>query len=233
MTNLRAVNRWHLLALVGAGTLLGLGFMLASTSQVGAVVGDPRILPPASRPYLQPYSAWDAQWWTWVIEQGFYPLVDQTGEHCADGQSGRVWFLGGSFAGAPVTRQCTITTDKALFFPIQNWFWIQFPEDPPYDIAAMRAYLAAQNDATGGRSASIDGVPVLNLDTYRTRSGIFYAFLPGDNALGLPEMLTGPNVDDGWYLFLKPLTAGNHTIHFTGADGLVDVTYNLTVVRSW
>jgi len=97
----------------------------------------------------------------------------------------------------------------------------------------VRAGLAAANDATGGRSASIDGVPVLNLDLYRTRSARFYAYLPGDNAFGLPEMMLGPNFDDGWYLFLKPLTAGDHTIHFTGADGSVDVTYNLTVVPAW
>jgi len=52
-----------------------------------------------------------------------------------------------------------------------------------------------------------------------------------------PGVPAGPTIDEGSvYLFLAPLSAGSHTIHFktlaSGWDGsplIQDVTYNLTV----
>lgn len=110
--------------------------------------------------------------------------------------------------------------------------WLSFPDDPyigfgwlepPGGEEAVRAALAADNDASGGRSATIDGVAVQDLDDYRVTSPAFYAEWPEWTYLG-------PNFDDGWYLMLAPLSEGEHTISFTGSDGGVDVTYNLTVV---
>jgi hypothetical protein len=105
--------------------------------------------------------------------------------------------------------------------------------DEPGGEDAIRAYLAEQNDATGGRSATIDGRAVEDLDRYRVTSPQFEAFVPEDNLFrdyGFPEMVTGPDFDDGWYLMLAPLSVGEHTVSFTGSDGYVNVTYHLSVV---
>ena len=49
----------------------------------------------------------------------------------------------------------------------------------------------------------------------------------------------GPAIDDGFYVMLKPLSVGPHTLHFMGASAgcpligspfSVDVTYDLTIV---
>jgi len=42
-----------------------------------------------------------------------------------------------------------------------------------------------------------------------------------------PNTVT-PAVEDGVYLLLAPLSAGQHTIHFTVA-GFLDITYHLNV----
>ena len=63
---------------------------------------------------------------------------------------------------------------------------------------------------------------VQDLDDYRVVSPVFSAYWPGWQTLY-------PNVDDGWYLLLAPLSAGEHDISFTGWDGGQDIVYHLTV----
>jgi hypothetical protein len=200
------------------------------------------------------YGEWAAQWWSWVFEAPVdaNPLLDTTGEHCAQGQSGSVWFLAGASWGSPVSRDCEIPADKALFFPLENYAYISWSTDPytwtPEEEAFWRGVLADGIDTYGGGLvAEIDGVPLVNLDDYRVQSPVFYSWVPDDNYIdftsgtcrghGPPRPcsdwqegdLSGPHVDDGTYLLLMPLSPGEHTLHFAGWNGAVDVTYNLTV----
>ncbi len=220
-------------ATVAACALLAIGLLLTSATDASATNPNPGILPPQSTPFGQSYGEWAADWWTWLIEAGGVPNGDETGEYCAVGQSGKVWFLAGEWGDEyAYQRECEVPAGKALFFPVQNYAWLSFPDDPyigfpdvpePGGEDAVRALLADANDGSGGRSATIDGVAVQDLDDYRVTSPEFYAQWPGWYYLG-------PNYDDGWYLMLAPLSVGEHTISFTGWDGNVDVTYDLTVV---
>ena len=54
------------------------------------------------------------------------PLLDQTGQNAALGQSGEVWFLAGTTGGS-AERTVTVPPGKALFFPIVNNLWINIP----------------------------------------------------------------------------------------------------------
>ncbi len=62
-------------------------------------------------------------WWQWAlsIPAAINPITDATGEFAAVGQSGPVWYLAGNFGGTTV-RTVTVPADKALFFPILNYF---------------------------------------------------------------------------------------------------------------
>ena len=57
--------------------------------------------PPDSIPYQRTYAEWTAEWWKWFISipTGDNPLNDPSGERCALGQQGPVWFLVGSGGG--------------------------------------------------------------------------------------------------------------------------------------
>jgi hypothetical protein len=74
---------------------------------------------------------------------------------------------------------------------------------------------------------------------FRVQSQVFDITLPTDNLFGIDPGTYSPAIDDGFYVMLKPLSVGTHTLHFESASGGcpliggpfgVDVTYDLTVV---
>ena len=75
--------------------------------------------------------------------------------------------------------------------------------------------------------AEIDGVPIKDLQQYRTQSPLFtLGPLPENNifqweGFQCPAGTTTPSVADGFCLMLKPLSAGTHTIHFGGTAKFV------------
>lgn len=105
-----------------------LGIVIAVTTVMlpGGAFGqngnpNPGVHPINSKPYGQSYGEWSAKWWQWVLAAPTLvnPNLDVDGSHCGEGQSGHVWFLGGSFGTLPpfVTRRCTVPPGKSLFMP--------------------------------------------------------------------------------------------------------------------
>ncbi len=100
---------------------------------------------------------------------------------------------------------------------------------------------AAADSLTGatGLTATIDGHEVADLVDFRVQSPRFAVTIPADNvwkSFGPPcdTIKAGryaPIVADGWYLLVRPLAHGAHTIHFTGGvPGFrLDITYHLHV----
>src|SRR6188768_1231986 len=66
---------------------------------------------------------WSEEWWKWAasFDDDESPIIDRSGDLCASGQQGSVWFLAGVYGSAPVKRECTIPADKWIFFPIVNY----------------------------------------------------------------------------------------------------------------
>lgn len=198
----------------------------------------PGVAPPQSHPHGLTYGEWAARWWQWALETPFsvHPLLDfLTGADCSVGQQGRVWFLGGTFAIAPgVERDCTVPTGTALFFPIINAGYFAFLDDPPEQRTEefVRAQVACGDYVL---AAEIDGVPVDMPERYLELSPLFEVNLPDDNILGIEPQLLSPSVDQGVYLFVRPLPVGEHTIHFSGTQTcpfgsfVEQVTYRITV----
>jgi len=216
---------------------------MSGLAQAGSGNPNPQILPVHSRPHGNTYGEWSARWSQWVfsIPAAVNPALDDTGAHCAEGQSGQVWFLAGSFGNA-VSRTCTIPHGKALFFPIvaTSFGAAVFSCEPtnpgvPCDVAELRAAAAEAVDSVT-LEASIDSAPLRNLNDYRVPSPVFSVTLPEDNVLAIPSGIYAPMVSDGYWLMLAPLSAGAHTIHFKAtitsgpAEGFeIEITYHLTV----
>ena len=199
------------------------------------------IFPPDSRPYGKTYSEWSGAWWRWAysIPASVNPVADRTGIHAAEGQSGKVWFLAGTFGGL-ANRTVTIPEGKALFFPIANEIWVNTPQfgdnpwSPEQEIFA-RGLIATILDNITTLTCEIDGQVVRHLSSYRfhTAVGEDYMVTFPEDSVSLPAGTYGPSVDEGYYLMLAPLSVGHHKIHFTAAatDGSfsLDVTYHLTI----
>jgi len=202
------------------------------------------------------YGEWSAEHWRWTFSLPVdnHPLFDTA--DCSAGQSGRVWFLGGTFtttvnpSGVVVgtaDRDCRVPVGTALFFPLINTECSTIEGNGTTD-AELRACATFFQDHAHDLAATIDGVPVEDLDSYRVQSPLYtFGPLPDNNILQLfgldaPAGSTSPSVADGVLLMLRPMSQGNHTIHFTAAQTFstangdpfdfefrLDITYHLTI----
>jgi hypothetical protein len=233
--------RLHLaafLALMAIGTARS-----ASSSQDGPChpsAADPCVFSPDANPYGKSYSDWAAEWWQWVLAQpgGSNPLNDTTGANCMQGQFGKVWFLAGTLNGNAVSRTCAVPAGKALLFPVVNAAYISSKSDSPQQLTLEFLRTQASSGVAGASNltTTIDGVSVPDImQQYREKSTPFSKVLPEGNIFGISQLFSlGLGVDEGWYLVVKPLAAGSHTIHFTGSVSAskVDVTYDITIASS-
>src|SRR5215470_9735616 len=184
------------------------------------------------------------EWWQWVlsIPPSVNPLLDTTGDQCMVGQHGTTFFLAGSWVSGPVTRDCDIPQTATLFFPVINEINFDTPDQCGQGAALpssfYRSLSKAYVDGAANMSVTLDGQPVGPLR--RMVSPVFEIALPDDNIFVgacTPDLTGGiysPAVDDGYYVQLKPLAVGAHTlvIHAEqpSAGAVLDITYNLNVV---
>jgi hypothetical protein len=199
---------------------------------------NPRVLPAGSTPYGMTYGQWSAAWWQWAfsIPSSTNPLFTDGAVDCSYAQSGRVWFLVGVLnVSGHAERSCSIPSGTALFLPIIN-VECSTLEPPPFfgsNEAELRA--CAHSFGFTNLTAEIDGHPLEDLASYTADSPLYEFTVPDDNILGVPGGSEGLSVANGVYLFLAPLSLGEHTLHFGGTypdfgGFTLDITYHLTVL---
>lgn len=194
------------------------------------------IFPIDSKPYGLTYGEWTVRWWQWAlsIPQDNNPITDKTGKNCALNQEGPVWFLTGTTGGS-VVRDCTIPAGKAILLTPLNieCSYAEFPAlKTEKELRDCAKWPGASVEVT------IDGSKIQDIQKYQTQSPIFNVVFPQKNLFGAPG---GPTqaVSGGWWLLLKPLSPGKHTIHASGnvidnpttgtQSFATEVTYRLTV----
>jgi hypothetical protein len=199
-----------------------------------------------SKPYGHPYGYWTSNWWQWLygIPKDHNPGYDKTGENCNQYQSGPVWYLAGVFGnghGGSAELLCTIPAGKSILFPIIDWECSYaengLGQDNYTTAEGLRACAKSGMDKVFHLSASIDGVEVKDLQKYRVLSPLYNLTLPKNNVLGVKSGVT-QSINDGFYIFLPPLSPGKHEITFRGLNVepqenfdfyVEDIIYHLTV----
>jgi hypothetical protein len=181
------------------------------------------------KPFGQSWSEWVAKWCKWALsipkEQN--PCLDRTGRNCSVNQNDKnVWYLAGTFGNiALVKRKCRVPVGKAIFFPIlvKEDSFVEDVDLLTEDQLIKRATYAT--DKVSSIEATLDQMKIDHLENYRARSHVFDLVFPEDN---IYDVRAGPtrSVCDGFWLFIKPLSKGRHTIHFRGqtmlAEGYVE-----------
>jgi hypothetical protein len=221
---------------IGGSVIVVLGLVLSATGN--------RVLAQADN-----FKDLSAEWWQWAlsIPEPDNPLVDSTGEKCAVGEHGNVWFLAGAFFGGVAERTCSVPEGKEIYFPVINSVNFDAPnvcgqgaESIP--VEELRATSAAFIGGATDLSVSLDETPIRSLR--RTQTKVFQLALPPQNLFdgvcaafgGLPAGIYSPAVDDGVYVKLDHLPLGDHDLHFLAANPAagfaLDVKYHLTVVAS-
>lgn len=244
MTNMR----WPRIRLGSAAIAVALTVLaLGDGAESGNRNANNHVYPPDSKPFGMTYGEWGGAWVQWAlsIPAEVTPFLDPDGTHCGTLQSGPVWFLAGT--GGPlsrVTRTCSIPLGRAIFLPIAGYLNDYPCPNPAFQPApgqSIEAFLAEGaapfTDQVHVIEAELDGVPIVNLMAFRSRTPMV-SFTAAANLRrdDVDPCITGSpqlGVADHYALMLKPLSAGNHTLHFkAGISSSVittDVTYHLTI----
>ena len=154
-------------------------------------------------------SEWAEAYLQWVaaFPRSNSPVSDTSGALCAQKQQGNVWFLATSDGTAPIVRDCAIPSGKTLFVPIANTLERSGSAVPDCEaLARVAANTLSQH--LGQITLTIDGRPVDDLGGHHLGTGDCFA-------LGLRQASRSTArtaVADGFYVMLKPLAAGPHTL---------------------
>ncbi|HEX5758622.1 MAG TPA: hypothetical protein VF121_05470 [Thermoanaerobaculia bacterium] len=177
------------------------------------------------------YNELASEWTNWLVAEPFAtnPALDPDGRFCDLNQQGNVWFLASTFGGV-VDRTCEIPAGKAIFLSLGGVFVSFAPEFPSAgDPCSQMATAVEQvrcdvnNDVPVAPAISfvvtLDGEPIEDLLAYRAQSQPegYTLEVPDPSFLtdlGLDAGDRTPAVADGYFLYLKPLSQGQHTLNF-------------------
>jgi hypothetical protein len=219
--------RSTLMALVALGCAL---MMTPATAHAGS--GHAQVMPPHPHPFGVSYGVWSAAWWEWALSLPAtgHPLLQSGPVDCGAGQSGGVWFIGGSFSPGQTERSCQVPAGTALFLPVVNNVSLAFPTDPDSPRLLRRHAREAVDTATG-LFATVDGRTVDTFARYRADSPLLFVRMGPDNLFGLDEGTLLRGVSDGYWLMIAPLPPGQHHLRFGGTMGdfSLDISYEITV----
>lgn len=210
-------------------TLAAVGLLMAATTSAAAQGGINKIVEPGQKHFGLSYNELVEQWTNWFVAEPFatHPAFDPDGRFCDRNQEGDVWFLASTFGGV-VDRTCEIPAGKAIFISVGGAgasFAPEFPAagDPCLQMATdvEKVRCDMNNDVPVAPDisleATLDGTPVQDLFAFRAQSrpGGFTLHVPDPSFvtdLGLAPGDRFPAVADGYFLFLKPLKPGVHTL---------------------
>lgn len=197
---------------------------------------------PNERPYGKTYAEWTVIWVQQFMTANCANNPWLNSANVLFYKSGPVYMMAGlSTKGASVN--VTIPQDKALLFPLVNLFNDYPCPDSTFKPApdqSMQDFLKTGAEsylpAATGLAVEVDGVSISNPETYKFTSDLFYFTGNPQLASCVDGCVTGepqPCVTIGYYMMVKPMTKGQHTIHYhidipawnTGQDG----TYKVTV----
>ncbi len=193
-----------------------------------------------------------AEWWTWALEEpaATFPLQDEDTASQCEGtttfEGGEVLFLAGTTSGNTVTRECTVSSETWLFFPVVNT--VNLEPTGTFTERKLRTITNRQMNKTLARSTmfvTVDGDPIAFSEMEnRADTPLFTVDLPEGNIFEVdPEEYEA--VAEGVWVLLPPLSEGEHEIKFGGTflrgaqgdfphekkpDFTQDNTYILTVV---
>jgi hypothetical protein len=169
-------------------------------------------------PFGVSWEEWTIRWWKWIlsIPIDMNPGIDPSGKLFSSDQPYReVIFLAGTFEGH-ARRTYFIPTSRAIFFPVIN-FITSFAEEPQLKTESDLVTRANEDIASlTNVNLSIDGISIKNLNEYRVQSPVFDILFGETNAFKLPPGKTRA-ISDGFWIFLRGLPSGWHTIHAIGS----------------
>ncbi|MDO8365946.1 MAG: hypothetical protein Q7T20_04050 [Saprospiraceae bacterium] len=214
------------------------------TNQVEDRGNEPsKVFLPFENPYGQSYTNWTVSWMQRFM--GFNcdknPFVNP--DNALFYQKGQVYFLAGLSTEGDAIK-LTVPQGKAILFSLVNYInKYPCPNQPmePKPGQSLEHFLRAGALKTladvQGLSVEIDGVPISHLEAYQFTSRLFSFTGNPELASCLDVCVTGrpqKAVTSGFYLMLKPMSKGLHTLHYRAEIPSINAaqngTYYITVI---
>jgi hypothetical protein len=174
-------------------------------------------------PFGFTWEKWTEVWYKWMmaIPKERNPCLDETGEWSSMNQNNEnVWFLAGTFGNTNcVRRECTVPKSKALLFPLLvKEDSLADDSDLMTEPELVRRCKNATDKVTY-MEAKIDDKQIRNLEKFRVRSQVFDLMIPENNVYDIMACATR-SVCDGFWIFVRPMTKGPHSVYFKGETKL-------------
>jgi hypothetical protein len=183
------------------------------------------LFPVQSHPYGFSMDTWAENWWRWEmsIPSDQNPLF-HTDFDCSTNQTGPVFFIPPVAVGSQnLVRSCTVEHGKALAFSLSTVLNDYPCPDPTFQPAPGQSLFnflltgaMAGNADVAEIDVTLDGVPLNDVLSYHVDSKDLF-FFKGDLSLQttLDSCITGgfqPAAVDAFFVLVKPLPPGHHTI---------------------
>ena len=210
---------------LGAGLIATLALSVCPAHAMTAGMGAGLAVPTTEIIEDRTPEMWSARWWMWAAsfrgEES--PVTDREGTRCSSGQEGETFFLAGAYGSDPVQRTCTVPRGKYLFFPLLTY--IVLPDGGSRDCDQLKSEARSMVRNPTLLFAQVDGRAIPALESRRAAPA---------KCFNVNARTHGPNVSsasDGYWLMLRPLPPGRHTLHFGGQVTSLsqDITYSLIV----
>ncbi|HZO11320.1 MAG TPA: hypothetical protein VFB48_04310 [Nitrososphaeraceae archaeon] len=195
------------------------------------------------------YDAWVEDWWKWNVALpgnetiGYHNLIDNG---CLINKEGPVVMLIDPAAGGTQNQKCEISSNQGIL--ISAWGAVCSGASRGNENKSFEELLECAkgfNQGTVTVNVLVDNKPIaevkavdgktislINADEVATKG--FNITFPKNSSFVPDTPDTHLSATDGWYVFLKPLPVGEHTVHYTNAvtgpnANNADITYSLTV----
>jgi hypothetical protein len=207
-------------------------------------------------PFGIPLDVWISKWWTWWVTTSTDESTPKPGGCLINKSESIVMLMETAVAGKP-EQTCTISSTQGIMIPL--WTGWCDSGSPGLGQASFENIMkCVREEVNLGAVTSVvkvDGAQIAKLDEVSSMRGgtLDYKINSMDNVtevrskefnITIPEDTHFPDqifgtfraAAHGWFVFLKPLPVGNHTVYYNvGVTGLgpndhsAEITYNLDV----
>jgi len=189
--------------------------LLVFTAALHAQTFEEYMVFPGEQVNSLPLESYANMWWQWTytMPQEINPVRDRTGEYCHVGQQGNVWFLAGGYGSSKISRTCTIPESTYVFFPVINMLKFPGKKESKLTCEHAKAQAALNNDQLLTIEVELNGMVYSNPTHARLVSKECFDLLGMiPEEYGAPRVF--PAATDGFWLMLKPLEKGEHSLKF-------------------
>jgi hypothetical protein len=212
--------------------------------------GNSKVFPPTANMYGKSYAEWSQIWMEQFMMFDCAHLPWQNPGLELFYTSGPVYMMAGIQAVGG-TANVTVPHGKAVLFPLVN-FINDYPCPAEFNFEpapgqSMEDFLTQATEglldyvSVPSLSVKVDGDAVSNLGAYRFVTDLYYFTANPDLATCLDPCIVDeevygspqPGVAGGYYIMLKPLSKGQHTVYYHMEipvwNAVQDATFNITV----